>query len=159
MLNKKFTRDDLPNTIMRDIYQYWLGMKGNRPMPSRADLNPVDLGKLLPHLSLIDVEHKTGRYKFRLIGTETVKGFGVEFTGKYLDEIPQMDQLIKTRCQFLVKEKRPYLYFDQLKWSRKSFLDYYALGLPLSSNRKDVDILLYGMYYLLPSEKRSEFFN
>ena len=106
-----------------------------------------------------DVENKTGRFRFRLLGSESVNVLDMDLTGKYLDEIPQMDQLIKTRCQFLVKEKRPYLYFDQLKWSRKSFLDYYALGLPLSSNGKDVDILLYGMYYLFPSEKRSEFFN
>ena len=91
MLNKKFTRDDLPNPIMRDIYQYWLDMKGDRLMPSRADLNPIEITKLLPHLSLIDVEHKTGRYKFRLIGTETVNVLDMDPTGKYLDEIPQIE--------------------------------------------------------------------
>ncbi len=152
-----FSVDDLPNSILQNIYQYWLDMKGERSMPSRADLNPVEIVKLLPHISLVDVEHETGRYKMRLIGTETVKAMGLDVTGKYLDEFPLIEQILKKNYNWLIKEKRPYINFDKLKWSSKSFMDYYALGLPLSRNGKDVDILMFGMYYQFPKEKRTVF--
>lgn len=158
MFNKKFNADDLPNNILRDIYQYWLDMKGDKLMPSRADLNPGDIVQLLPHLSLVDVEKETGRYKMRLIGTETVKAMSIDLTGKYLDELPLIEDLLKNNYDWLVKNKQPYMNFDKLKWSRKSYLDYYAIGLPLSSNGTDVNILMFGMYYQYPSEKRTEFY-
>ncbi len=159
MLIEKFSKDDLPNSIIREIYQYWVDMKGDRPIPSRADLNPADIVKLLPHISLIGVDNETGRYKMRLIGTETVKAMGVDVTGKYLDELPKVERLLKENYDWLVKEKRPYINFAKLKWSGKSYMDYYALGLPLASNGKDVDILMYGMYYQFPKEKRTKFYN
>lgn len=159
MLIDNFTLGGLPNSILRDIYKYWLDMKGDRLMPSRADLNPADIVRLLPHISLIDVEKETGRYKMRLIGTETVRAMGIDVTGKYLDDFPFIDRLLKKNYDWLVKEKRPYFNSDKLKWSRKSFMDYYALGLPLSGNGEDVDMLMFGMYYQFPKEKRTEFYD
>jgi len=140
MFIEKFTLDDLPNNILRGLYQYWLKMKGDRPMPSRADLNPVDIVKLLPNLALIDVEQETGRYKYRLIGTETVQAMGFDPTGQYLDKFPLIEKLLKQKYDWLVREKRPYLNYDKLKWSEKSFMDYYALGLPLSHNGENANL-------------------
>ncbi|PCI34495.1 MAG: hypothetical protein COB54_01565 [Alphaproteobacteria bacterium] len=156
-MNDHFSIDDLPNSVLRDIYSYWLSMKGERPLPSRADLNPADIVRLLPHISLIDVEKDSGRYKMRLIGTETVKAMGMDITGKYLDELPLVEGLLKENYQWLVAEKRPYINFAKLRWSKKSYLDYYALGLPLSSNGTDVDILMFGMFYQFPQEARTVF--
>jgi len=119
MINKSFNIDDLPNNLLRDIYQYWLDMKGTRPMPSRADLNPADIVGLLPNISLIDVEDGGRRYKMRLIGTETVKAMEFDVTGKYLDEFPLLEGLLKKNYDWLVEEKRPYINFDKLKWSKK----------------------------------------
>lgn len=152
-----FSVDDLPNNILREIYQYWLDMRGNRPIPSRADLDPADIVRLLPHISLIDVESETGRYKMRLIGSETVKAMGLDVTGKYLAEFPLIEQMLKNNYDWLVKEKRPYINFDKLKWSKRSYMDYYALGLPLSGNGKDVDMLMFGMYYQFPNDERTYF--
>lgn len=157
MLDQEFAINDLPNDILKEIYQYWLDMKGERAMPSRADLNPADIVHLLPHVSLINVEQETGRYKMRLIGTETVKAMGIDVTGKYLDEFPLIDGFLRKNYDLLVKKKEPYINFQKLKWSSKSYMDYYALGLPLSSNGKDVDILMFGMYYQFPVDKRTEF--
>lgn len=155
-MNDHFSIDTLPNNVLRDVYSYWLSMKGERSMPSRDDLNPTDIVPLLPHISLIDVEKESGRYKMRLIGTETVKAMGIDITGKYLDELPHIEGILKENYDWLVAEKRPYLNFDKLKWSNKSYLEYYALGLPLSANNTDVNILMFGMFYQFPSEPRTE---
>ncbi len=157
MLNQDFTMDDLPNDTLKSIYKYWLNMKGKRSMPSRADLNPADIVKLLPYISLVNVEHETHRYKMRLIGTETVRAMNIDVTGKYLDEFPMIEGLLKKNYDLLVREKRPYLNFQKLKWSSKSYMDYYALGLPLSYEGEDVDILMFGMYYQFPTDKRTKF--
>ena len=157
MFSKDVVLEDLPCKILRDIYQYWLNMKGGRLMPSRVDLDPNDIVNRLPNVSLIDVESKTGRFKCRLVGTDIVKGLAFDPTNKYLDEWPRFERLIKDRFDWLVKEKQPYFVFDQLKLSQNSFLDYYAVGLPLSSNGTDVDILLHALSYELPIERRTEF--
>jgi len=124
-------------------------------MPARADFNPVEIGEYLPHVCFVDVERTTGRYKFRLIGSETVRVVGYEITGKYLDEIPLMLRNLKDRYDWLVKEKRPYVISDKLNWSDKSFFDFYSLGLPLSNNDRDVDILMYGSVYTLEDDSLS----
>ncbi len=157
-LNSDFLIEDLPNNILQKIYQYWLGMKGDRLMPSRADLNPTEIAGLLQYISLIDVDANTSRYKMRLIGTETVKAMGIDVTGKYLDEMPQVEALLKKNYDWLVQGKKPYINFDRLKWSSKSYLEYYALGLPLSENGEDVNMLMFGMYYQFPVEKRTRFY-
>jgi hypothetical protein len=159
LLNRVFGMDDLPNGIMRDIYQYWQDIRGDRNMPSRADLIPENIVRLLPHLTLVDVEEKTGRYKFRLIGTETVKTFGKDVTGKYLDEMPEVERYLKVRYEWLVREKKPYFIFDKLKWAQKLYLDYYVLGLPLSQNGHDVTMFLFGTYYQFPNVARTDYYD
>ena len=128
-------------------------------MPSRADLDPVDIVRLLPYLTLVDVLSDSGRYKFRLIGTETVKTLGKDLTGKYLDEMPEIERYLKVRYDWLVKEKRPYFIFDKLKWSSKSYIEYYVLGLPLSHNGRDVNMFLFGTWYQFPNDPRTSFYD
>lgn len=157
MIHKDFSINDLPNDILRKIYQYWLDMKGARSMPARADLNPADIVSLLPYISLIDVEEPPRRYKFRLVGTETVKAMGLDVTGKYLDQLPRVEQYLKDRYDNLVETKTPYWHSGKLVWSKKSFIDYSVVGMPLSSDGLIIDKLLFGLYYQFPIEKRTEF--
>jgi len=157
MLKENFTLNDLPNDTLRSIYRYWLDIKGDRLMPSRADLNPADIVELLPCLCLLDVENGGNRYRMRLIGSDTVKAMNIDATGKYLDEFPFVEQILKSKYDWLVEKRRPYFHFDKLRWSSKSYMDYYAVGLPLSSNGTDVDILMFGTYYLFPEETRARF--
>jgi hypothetical protein len=154
--NSDFIIDDVKNSKMRFLYQYWLDIRGARTMPSRADLNPADIVDILPHVSLVDVEYTPCRYKFRLVGTESVKAMGHDVTGKYLDELPLLDRYMKGRYDWLVENKRPYIYSDKLKWSEKSFLDYSTISMPLSRNERDVDIILFGMFYHFPKDKQTE---
>lgn len=159
VLIDQFTIDDISSDILRDIYQCWLDMKGKRPMPSRADLDPTKIISLLPYIILIDVEEKPRRYRYRLVGTEAVRTFGQDITGKYFDELPQVEEFVRSRSDWIVKEKRPYMYSDKLKWSSSSILSYQTISLPLSSNGTDVDILMIGMCCLFPTEPRTEVYS
>ncbi len=72
---------------MHDVYEYWQAKRGDRPMPARADLDPIDIPAALPNLILIDVLPPSGRLRVRLAGTWIVKQFDRDYTGRYLDEI------------------------------------------------------------------------
>ena len=151
-LIEDFEIDDLPGSKLKAVYRYWLDVKGDAPMPTRVDLNPAHMSKFLSHISLVDVEHDTGRYKFRLIGTESVRAVGFDPTGRYLDEIDLMNGHLKERYDWLVKTKRPYIVSDKLRWVENSYLDFFSIGLPLTKDGENVDILMYGSLYSLPKD-------
>jgi len=159
MLNENFTSDDLPNDTLRAIYHYWLAMKGTALMPAFADFHPEEIPALLPHINFLEVEAKPRRYLSRQVGGETIKAMGIDFTGKYLDDFPLVELMLKKNYDLLVDNRRPYLNFDKLRWSSKSFLDYYALGLPMSTNGRDVDMVMLGLYYQFPKEMQIKFYN
>ncbi|MGE5147400.1 MAG: PAS domain-containing protein [Candidatus Eiseniibacteriota bacterium] len=69
------------------VYAYWLDKKGQRRAPARADLDPIEIPALMPHLLLLDVESSPRRFRFRLVGTAIVNGLGRDLTGRYLDEL------------------------------------------------------------------------
>ncbi len=75
------------NPVLKGFVDYWNRKRSGREMPSRADIDPVEIPKLLPHLTLIDVVDGGSRFRFRLVGTALVQGYGRDYTGLYSDEV------------------------------------------------------------------------
>jgi hypothetical protein len=71
---------------LEQAYSYWCAKAAGRLMPSRADLDPIDIVKLLPDVMLVD-RLDDGRYRYRLIGTENANAHGLNATGRFLDEV------------------------------------------------------------------------
>jgi hypothetical protein len=67
-------------------YRYWYEKASGRAMPSRADIDPTEIPRLLPDVMLVE-RHSDGRYRYRLIGTENARAHGVNATGRFLDEV------------------------------------------------------------------------
>jgi hypothetical protein len=63
-----------------DLYRYWEGKRGNRHLPTRRDIDPTEIPRLLPHIALIDALH--GTYRWRLVGTQIVDDLGCDLTGQ-----------------------------------------------------------------------------
>lgn len=78
---------DAQSPLLRAIHAYWLDKCGDRTMPARNDLDPVDIPALLPNLVLVDVLPPDGRLRARLVGTWIVNQFGRDDTGRFLDEV------------------------------------------------------------------------
>jgi len=51
-------------------------------MPSRADIDPVDIPNFLPNVILVDMEHDPFRLRYRLVGTGIVSKCGFDLTEK-----------------------------------------------------------------------------
>ncbi|MFY9640863.1 MAG: PAS domain-containing protein [Rhodomicrobium sp.] len=66
----------------RDLYGYWRSCAQSKPIPSRYDIDPVDIPHLLPRLSLLDAGEDLDALKYRLAGTRVREIYGTEITGR-----------------------------------------------------------------------------
>lgn len=71
----------------RQLYDYWLSCGEGKSMPSRADINPARIPRLLPFLSLIDVDDAIGQSRVRLAGTRLRDVYDREITGLRIDDL------------------------------------------------------------------------
>ena len=71
---------------LRQAYEYWRRKAGARQLPSRLDIDPVEIPRLLPHIMLVDVMG-ADLYRYRLIGTEIATAMGVNATGRLVHEM------------------------------------------------------------------------
>jgi hypothetical protein len=66
----------------RELYGYWRACAQSRPIPSRYDIDPVDIPNLLPGLSLLDAGVELESLRYRLAGTRVREIYGTEITGR-----------------------------------------------------------------------------
>jgi hypothetical protein len=133
-------RTDIIDPLLRRLYDYWSEKRGERAMPSRADLDPADMRFILGSLLLADV--------LRLHGTELVRRSGYELSGKMLDELPQPQFRALTHRSWAksVETRAPFHAIrDRILDGRTA--RYEALILPLSRSGGEVDMLLVGIRY------------
>ncbi|MFO1186971.1 MAG: PAS domain-containing protein [Alphaproteobacteria bacterium] len=71
----------------KQLFDYWRSKCAGRQMPSRADIRPADLPRLLPGMSLIDVVADSDRLRVRLAGTQLREVFGRDITGSYVEDV------------------------------------------------------------------------
>jgi hypothetical protein len=77
----------------KELFDYWRSKAGGGRYPTRADIQPAELKRLLPSLSILEVvEGEAPRLKVRLAGTRLRDYLGVEITGHHLDEYDLGDQ-------------------------------------------------------------------
>lgn len=73
--------------IVQEGLQYWERIRGPRRMPSRMDLDPVDVPHLLPYVMLIDVLRDPLDFRFRLLGTAHDLIVGGNYRGRRFSEL------------------------------------------------------------------------
>jgi hypothetical protein len=71
----------------RQLYDYWIACSGARAMPERGNINPAEIPRLLPYVSLIDVDSDLERSRVRLAGTRLRDVYDREITGLCLGDI------------------------------------------------------------------------
>jgi hypothetical protein len=73
---------------LEKLYRHWRGKCGGRAMPSRADIDPLEIpGEIWPYTMLLDVvwQGARPRFRYRRVG-EIFWRDGLEPTGKYIEE-------------------------------------------------------------------------
>ena len=86
---------------LQQLFDYWASKRGERKMPSRADIDPLGMGFIIGNLILVDVIAGAPLgFRIRLHGTNLTERVHYELTGKMLDELPQAEFREWTRLSF-----------------------------------------------------------
>lgn len=138
-------RVDLPieHASLRQLYAYWDGKRAGRRFPARADIDPIELSFVLGNLSLVDVLHEPLRFRVRLQGTLSVSRLGYDMTGKFADEIPDLEyrQVVLDTYARIVREARPMREVRETSYDFKNHR-YEIVWLPLSDNGTTINMLI-----------------
>ena len=113
-------------------------------MPDRKDISPADIPRLLPWISLIEVEKSPRRYRVRLAGTRLREVYDRETTGLYLDEFDLGDKrdYWQTAYERLTEDGKPSQGIVRGPRLHKEHLVQYWLRLPLCNGEGRVGMIL-----------------
>lgn len=140
--------------MLAELHSYWSERCGTRKAPARADIDPIDIPQLLPHLALAEVEHaddgETFRIRYRLAGTQIEERFGCSLTNRYFDELvegPFMDY-ITGLYRRLLTEMAPQYSESSFGADIEESLLAKRLLLPLSEDEETVNMVLAGVVFV-----------
>ncbi len=132
--------------VHQGLFSYWDRKRAGRIMPSRADLDPVDIPNLLAFVGLIDVLESPRRYRYRLVGTGLVNAFGRETTGRELFEAgpARYAGFLSRLYTMCCAERAPILVLGTCRYrDTLATRTMTHLLLPLSTDGVRVDMILY----------------
>ena len=133
---------------IHDLIEYWTSKLRGRAMPSRSDIDPAEIVRLLPFIALVDVIPDTPiekRYRVRLVGTQLVEFHQKDWTGKQIFDVTSSEaaQRIVQAGEFCVNHHRPWLSSGKLYWANhKSAKQFEIVIAPLSADGAIVNMLL-----------------
>jgi hypothetical protein len=141
----------LPDQRLESLYRHWLGKRHGRPMPSRADIDPLEIpADIWPYTMLLDVvwERDVPRFRYRRVGDVFWRG-GREPTGLFIDEVlPETagyrryvvaiyEEMVRRRCGMYTENSFALA-------GRAAPMVTRRVSLPLSTDGKVVNMVLAG---------------
>ncbi len=140
------TLPDQVNPVIRRFHEYWLSKCRDNRLPSRDQIDPLEMRPFLPHVILFDVEHLPGGYRFRnrLVGTHVVGLFGMDVTGLYIEEksAPRAFPALHGRLAAVVEQRQPIYGIAEAPLPDRDFVRFEHLTAPLSTDGVLIDFLL-----------------
>nr|WP_298690534.1 PAS domain-containing protein [uncultured Dongia sp.] len=99
---------------IRLILNFWEAKCAGRIMPQRSDIDPDEIRRYLPYITLVDVVADARQYVYRLVGTQEVALRGRDPTGKSVAEaffgtsvenvLAKYDTVYRTRKPFYERD-------------------------------------------------------
>ena len=141
--------DLMEGSFLLDLYAYWNARRGDRPVLDRADIDPVNIPTLLPHLYITDVL-PSREFRVRLIGTHMVQRLGWDPTGKKISEILSGSYLayVHSFLRAAVDARNPVFCESNYSIPGKDYLRVKRLILPMTHGGSEIALLLIGQEFL-----------
>ena len=120
-------------------------------MPSRADIDPGEIPRLLPNLILLDVLREPPNLRYRLVGTEIEAHSSLgNITGKLITELPDRAPPSKVwdNLWSVVDSAEPSHSSVPYVGPKRDFVTTRQVVLPLAADGERVDMLLVFIAYL-----------
>ena len=137
--------EEVPSTRARRMHQYWLDKKGARAMPARSDIDPSEIKDLLPNVILTRLEYEPFRVLYKLIGTRAVENAGIDYSGRYLDQIDFVSEFgtdWPAIYRGIADDKVPLYGLCQIRFTDGVIKPYVCAMFPLSNDGERVDQVL-----------------
>ncbi|WP_420549068.1 PAS domain-containing protein [Curvivirga sp.] len=127
------------NHQLMQLYNYWLSISdGGSLLPPKSSFDPVDLPKLLSSLIMVEMRQEGDgepRVFYRLVGSNMVRNWGADNSGKYLDELTdgKFTGYLNSQYQQVAQLKRPLYWHYLLRWEDGHLSNNSRLYIPFSS--------------------------
>lgn len=156
-----FNPAQLPDLKLRRLYDYWRSRCRDGRLPSRHDIDPLDIPDLLPNLFLLDVVGDAEDFVFRLAGTLVEDAFSMPLRGRSIAQIQRAAGTPIPVAQHIevARGGGPRYREGSVLVSGRDHWRTHRLLLPLSSDGRVVDVLIGGAVFRignLPSEVGAE---
>ncbi|MGH6967691.1 MAG: PAS domain-containing protein [Stellaceae bacterium] len=145
---------------LETLYRYWLGCRGTRAMPRRADIDPVAIpAAIWPHVMVLEVVNEGARIRFRYrrAGAVFWRAGAAEPTGRFIEEVlpataGYLDYVVGIYTE-MVESRRPM--YSENYFTREGQgvpMRTRRVSLPLSADGVVVDAILAGHVFEYPRE-------
>jgi hypothetical protein len=111
----------------------------------RTDIEPGEIKDLLPHVILTRLEYGPFRVLYKLIGTRAVENAGIDYSGRYLDEIDFVSEFgtdWPAVYRAIAAEQAPIYGLCQIRFTDGVVKPYVCAMFPLSNDGARVDQVL-----------------
>ncbi|WP_374303259.1 PAS domain-containing protein [Ferrovibrio sp.] len=135
--------------LLQQGYRYWDAKRAGKRMPSRADIDPIEMPALLPHVVLLEVLRDVEPdwpldFRYRLMGSAVEAHLTMRYGGLRMSQIPHQKPPSRMWENFsmVVQSGKPLITQVPYIGPHKDFLAAQDLITPLSHDGKNVDMLL-----------------
>lgn len=135
---------ELQSQKLIDALEYWRSKCGDKGLPSRSEIDPIEMTSFLAGIMLVEVEQEPRRYRYRLVGTLITGMTDRDVTGQFWDEIYTHSQydVLKASLDCVVESGKPCRSTGSANYVGKEFVAVEVLDLPLSTCGTEVDMIL-----------------
>jgi hypothetical protein len=135
---------------IRELFDYWNGLRGHRPAPERADIEPSSIRSVLADTFILAFNRQAG-HPFRIAGTRACAAFGHELKGEAFVDLwsAESRQSVRDLLTVVACESLGAVIGARGTSADRRTLDFELLMLPLS-HRGRTDVRMLGA--LAPTE-------
>jgi hypothetical protein len=130
--------------------RWWEDATRTRPLPSRADFDPTQHRRLLPHIFIMEVVPPPDYYVQRLVGSTVESFYGTRLGGQALRQSFPGDGADRlTRLYDAIRAARKPCFRTGLTywWAQKSYRRFESCFFPLSPDGVEVNMIIGGIKF------------
>ncbi len=133
--------DDIGSPVVHAAFDYWRSKFGGERLPSRRDIDPVEIPRLLPHILLAEIWQEPFLVRYRLAGTAVAELYGFDYTASYLSREREGDEGYAYYMEIyrrICRDKLPLFGRDSVHIRERHHIVYEWGEFPLVDDKADV---------------------
>ncbi|HLS68543.1 MAG TPA: PAS domain-containing protein [Kiloniellales bacterium] len=131
--------------LVLEAHSYWASKRQDGRLPSRADIDPLDIPSLLPYVLLSEISLSPFQVRYRLMGTEAAAMNNLDLTGKTLNyniDSPTWQRYWEKAYLMAASHRQPVFGIDSYEYRDRAYLCFEWCLLPLATDGLQVDRFL-----------------